>query len=99
MLDYDRLIRELGQEFGVELAFNDQNMCEMAIDNAYVLSLERRPDADTLLMMSAVADALPDPVDYALVLDLLEFCLGAAINGTPAIGRAIRLGGPGIIKV
>ena len=40
-----------------------------------------------MLITSAVADALPDPVDYALVLDLLDFSLGSAINGTPAIGR------------
>ncbi len=92
MLDYDRLISELGQEFGVNLAFNGDDLCEMAIDSAYVLSLERRPDADTLLITSAVADALPDPVDYALVLDLLEFSLGGAINGTPAIGRDAESG-------
>ena len=92
MLDYDSLINELGQEFGVELAFNNEDMCEMAVDNAYMLSIERRPDADTLLITSAVADALPDPVDYALVLDLLEFSLGGAINGTPAIGREAESG-------
>ena len=87
MLDYDSLINELGQDFGVELKFNDEDMCEMAIGDSIVLSLERRPDAGTLLITSAVADALPDPVDYALVLDLLDFSLGSAINGTPAIGR------------
>ena len=57
-----------------------------------MLSLERRPDADTLLITSAIADALPDPVDYALVLNLLEFSLGSAINGTPAIGRDAESG-------
>lgn len=31
MLDYDSLISELGQELGVELKFNDEDMCEMAI--------------------------------------------------------------------
>ena len=92
MLDYDSLINELGQDFGVELKFNDENMCEMAIGDSVVLSLERRPDADTLLMTSPVADALPDPVDYALVLDLLDFSLGSAINGTPAIGRDTESG-------
>ena len=92
MLDYDSLINELGQDFGVGLKFNDEDMCEMAIGDSVVLSLERRPDADTLLMTSAVADALPDPVDYALVLDLLDFSLGNAINGTPAIGRDAESG-------
>ena len=92
MLDYDSLINELGQDFGVELKFNDEDMCEMAIGDSVVLSLERRPDADTLLMTSPVADALPDPVDYALVLDLLDLSLGSAINGTPAIGRDTESG-------
>ena len=87
MLDYDNLINELGREFGLELKFNDEDMCEMAIDNSFVLSIERQPDAGSLLITSAVADALPDPVDYPLVLDLLDFSLGSAINGTPAIGR------------
>ena len=87
MIDYDNLINELGREFGLELKFNDEDMCEMAIDNSFVLSIERQPDAGSLLITSAVADALPDPVDYPLVLDLLDFSLGSAINGTPAIGR------------
>ena len=87
MIDYDNLINELGREFGLELKFNDEDMCEMSIDNSFVLSIERQPDAGSLLITSAVADALPDPVDYPLVLDLLDFSLGSAINGTPAIGR------------
>ena len=87
MIDYDNLINELGREFGLELKFNDEDMCEMAIDNSFVLSIERQPDAGSLLITSAVADALPDPVDYPLVLDFLDFSLGSAINGTPAIGR------------
>ena len=78
---------ELGEALGAELKFNDENMCELAVGESTVLSIERRPDAGTLLMTSVVADALPDPVDYSLVLDLLDFSLGAALNGTPAIGR------------
>ena len=38
MLDYDSLINELGQDFGVELKFNDEDMCEMAIGDSIVLS-------------------------------------------------------------
>ena len=92
MIDYDNIISELGRELGTELAFNDEDMCEMAIGDSFVFSIERRPDAGTLLLTSAIADALPDPVDYALVLDLLEFSLGSAINGTPAIGRDAESG-------
>ena len=92
MIDCDNIIKELGLELGVELKFNDEDMCELAIGESTVLSIERRPDAGTLLMTSVVADALPDPVDYALVLDLLDFSLGGAINGTPAIGRDAESG-------
>ena len=92
MIDYDNLIKELGLELGAELKFNDEDMCELAVGESTVLSIERRPDAGTLLMTSVVADALPDPVDYALVLDLLDFSLGGAINGTPAIGRDVESG-------
>ena len=92
MIDYDNLIKELGLELGAELKFNDEDMCELAVGESTVLSIERRPDAGTLLMTSVVADALPDPVDYALFLDLLDFSLGGAINGTPAIGRDAESG-------
>ena len=92
MIDSDNIINELGRELGAELAFNDENMCELAVGESTVLSIERRPDAGTLLMTSVVADALPDPVDYALVLDLLDFSLGGAVNGTPAIGRDAESG-------
>ena len=87
MIDYDAIIDELGGTLGVQLEFAEDDMCELAIGDSTVLSIERRPDAGTLLMTSVVTDALPDPVDYALVLDMLDFSLGAAINGTPAIGR------------
>lgn len=87
MIDYDGIIRELGDALGTELKFNDEDMCEFAVGDSTIISIERRPGAGTLLMTSVVADALPDPVDYALVLDLLDFSLGAALNGTPAIGR------------
>lgn len=87
MIDYDGVIRDFGFELGEELRFNDEDMCELAIGEATVLSIERRQDAGTILLTSVVADVLPDPVDYALVLDLLDFSLGGAINGTPAIGR------------
>ena len=87
MIDYDQIIRQLGGALGTELRFNDEDMCELAVGDSTVLSIERRPDAGTLLMTSVVADALPDPVDYGLVLDLLDFSLGAAVNGTPAVGR------------
>lgn len=87
MIDYDGIIHELGDALGTELKFNDEDMCEFAVGDSTIISIERRPGAGTLLMTSVVADALPDPVDYALVLDLLDFSLGAALNGTPAIGR------------
>lgn len=92
MLDYDRIIDELGAALGVQLKFSADDMCELVIGDATVLSIERRPEAGTLLMTSVVADALPDPVDYAIVLDLLDFSLGAAVNGTPAIGRDAESG-------
>lgn len=87
MIDYEETLGELANAFGIQLAFGEDDMCELVIGDATVLSIERRPDAGTILMTSVAADALPDPVDYALVLDLLDFSLGAAVNGTPAIGR------------
>lgn len=92
MMDYDNIIDELGGALGVQLKFSEDDMCELVIGGATVLSIERRPEAGTLLMTSVVADALPDPVDYALVLDMLDFSLGAAVNGTPAIGRDAESG-------
>ncbi|MBP5284989.1 MAG: CesT family type III secretion system chaperone [Kiritimatiellae bacterium] len=92
MIDYDKLIESLGAELGIEARFNDEDLCELAIGESTVLSIERRAGDGTLLLTSAVADDVPDPVDYALVLDLLEFGLGSAINGTPAIGRDTESG-------
>lgn len=92
MIDYEETLGELSNSLGIRLAFGEDDMCELVIGGATVLSIERRPEAGTLLMTSVVADALPDPVDYALVLDLLDFSLGAAVNGTPAIGRDAESG-------
>ena len=39
------------------------------------------------MLLGQVADELPDPVDYSLVLDLLDFAMAPLLTGGPAIGR------------
>ena len=87
MFNFDEMLSELGKKLNLELAFDDDGACELLMDENAVITIVKNDEDGLLSMSSAVADELPDPVDYALVLDLLDFSLGAAIDGGPAVGR------------
>ena len=57
------------------------------VDERSAVTIVKR-EGDSLPVLSrAVADGLPDPAGYSLVLDLLDFSLGAVRSGGPAVGR------------
>ncbi len=87
MLNYDAIILDLKNALQLDLAFNEEGVCELLMDESRVISIVQRKEDNALTLASVIAEELPDPVNYHLVLDLLEFSLGAAIHSGPAIGR------------
>jgi hypothetical protein len=62
------------------------------VRESFGVSLKKSEEDGTLTMFSSLGADLPDPVDYPLVLDLLEFNLGAASGASCAVGRDPRAG-------
>ncbi len=86
-VDLDRLLASLGEALGIELAFDEDGVCELVVQDSFGVSLKKSEDDGTLTMFSSLCTDLPDPADYSLVLDLLEFNLGAASGASCAVGR------------
>ena len=87
MLNFDEMLSDLGKNLEIELAFNEDGVCELLMDEKAVISLIKNEKDGVLTLSSVVADELPDPVGYSLILDLLDFSLGSAISHSPAVGR------------
>ena len=86
-IDFDRLLASLGETLGIELAFDKEGVCDLVVQDSFGVSLKKSEEDGTLTMFSSLCADLPDPADYALVLDLLEFNLGAASGASCAVGR------------
>ena len=86
-IDFDKLIAGLGEAMGMKLAFDEDGVCDLVVKESIGVSLKKSDEDGTLTMFSSLCADLPDPVDYPLVLDLLEFNLGAASGASCAVGR------------
>lgn len=51
------------------------------VDERSAVTIVKREGDGLPVLSRAVADGLPDPAGYSLVLDLLDFSLGAVISG------------------
>ena len=86
-IDFEKLIADLGEALGMELAFDADGVCELVVRDSFGVSLKKSEEDGTLTMFSSLGADLPDPADYGLVQDLLEFNLGAASGASCAVGR------------
>ena len=91
-IDFDKLIADLGAALGMTIAFDEDGVCDLVVKESFGVSLKKSEEDGTLTMFSSLCTDLPDPVDYPLVLDLLEFNLGAASGASCAVGRDPSLG-------
>ncbi len=83
----DELLNELSKVLGIELAFDEDNNCIVMIEDKYSLCIRKDDENDRIILLGNIADELPDPVDYSLVTDLLDFGMAPVLTGGPAVGR------------
>ena len=86
-MNFDAILLDLKNGLGVDAVFDAEGVCELLMDDSQVISIIKHEEDGYLTLSSVVAAELPDPVNYHLVLDLLDFSLGAATIHEPAIGR------------
>ncbi len=77
----------LGKIMGMELCFDDNNDCSIMIDESLTAVIHLDEEHEELLFLGNVADELPDPVNYSLVLDLLSLGYAPAFGTAPGVGR------------
>jgi hypothetical protein len=86
-IDFEKIIADLGEALGMDISFDDEGVCELVVRDSFGVSLKKSEEDGTLMMFSSLGADLPDPADYGLVQDLLEFNLGAASGASCAVGR------------
>ena len=85
----DEILKEFGAQLGLELAFDENGVCRLELEQLVAVDIRARQDDGTLTLFAVVREELPDPLSYATVLDLLALALDPARSGgnAPVVGR------------
>ncbi len=88
---YPALVTEclnaLGAVFGGTVMVNDDDCINIEIEDENPVTIHINLEDEKFEIIATVADELPDPVSYSLVLNLLDLALCPFVNGGPAVGR------------
>ena len=88
--NHKELFTALSKNLGCELVFDDQGFCELTVGENLIVTVSDREDDGLIIFSAVVASELPDPVDYPLVLDIMDFAIGPCVSGggnSPVISR------------
>ncbi len=86
-MTHEDYLQELSKVLGIRLTFDEDNNCLILIENTYTVCVQKDESNERFVFLGNVADALPDPIDYSVLLDLLNFGMAPVITGGPAVGR------------
>lgn len=86
-MKHEELLQELGKILNMDLSFDEEGNCLFLVEDKYSLCIRSDEENDRIILLGNVADELPEPVDYSLVTDLLDFGMAPILAGGPAIGR------------
>ena len=84
----DEILKEFGTQLGLELAFDENGVCRLELEQLVAVDIKAHQDNGTLTLFAVVREELPDPLSYATVLDLLALALDPALSGgnAPVVG-------------
>ena len=85
----DDILKEFGAKLGLDLAFDENGVCQLELAQMVAIDIRANEDDGTLTLSAVVREELPDPISYSTVLDLLALALDAASHGgnAPVVGR------------
>ena len=85
----DDILKDFGAKLGLDLAFDEDGACRLEVAKLVAVDIRAHQDAGTLTLSAVVREDLPDPLNYATVLDFLGLALDAARFGgnSPVVGR------------
>ena len=83
------ILKEFGAQLGLNLAFDENGVCRLELEQLVAVDIHARQDDGTLTLSAVVREELPDPMNYSTVLDLLALALDPARRGgnSPVVGR------------
>ena len=87
---YTLYLRKIGRKIGLQLQFDEELICEVAVNEDDGVAIAAHPEDHTLVFTSVVAADLPDPISYSLMMDLLDLGIGPVLTGggnSPLVGR------------
>lgn len=85
-------LNAISEFFGSTITPNEDDCINLAVENENPVTIHIDMDKEQFDLFSIVADELPDPIDYSLVQDLLDYALSPFVDGGPAVGRDPQTG-------
>ncbi len=88
-IDHKELIANLGKELGLELTLDEENSCQLLIEDSRIVNIRSNQEDGLIILSTVIAEQMPDPASYPMILDLLSFALGPYVNGganAPVVG-------------
>lgn len=89
-IKYQEYLQSLGKSLGLNLTYDENNVCEIIVNNNDVVDVVANPENHNLILSSVIAPDLPDPVSYSVIIDLLDLALGPVLTqggNCPVVGR------------
>lgn len=81
------LLNALGESMGLaDLQWDAHEECHLAIGDELTLLLRHSSEEERITLASVVANEVPDPLDHALAIELLEHALHPMAHAGPAVG-------------
>ncbi len=89
-IDLQGIIAKLGNDLGLKLSLDEDGCCQLVIENETLINIRCCHDDGLMILSQVVAEDLPDPVSYPMMLDIMDYALGPCYfqgGNSPVIGR------------
>ena len=93
-IDLKKVLDKFGKTLGLELAFDANGICVLALDEETPIIIQATEEDSSLTLSSVLRDDLPQPLGIAQVEDLLALALDPMEQGgaSPVVGREAESG-------
>ena len=88
-IDLRKVLEEFGNTLGLDLAFDDNGICVLALEEETTIVIQMTEEDSSLTLSCAFRDTLPQPLTHAQLGDLLSLALDPMVRGgaSPVAGR------------
>ena len=93
-IDLGKVLAEFGENLGLELAFDDDGLCVLTLDEETPIAIRAMEENSNLTLSCALREELPQSLSHAQVEDLLALALDPMERGgaSPVVGRDAKSG-------